>query len=325
MKRLFLYVAIFFLVAIFFVTALTETVKDLNVNKTATVNGKTLRVLRVSPSYDVLVDVDGVTGILPYKSKQAEVNGMTLDLLSIDYINYNYVDMAFKISVPYKCGDKFCNYSETSISCCKDCGCPNGSVCLDNVCRKSECNASEDCDDKNICTVDICGGTPKKCYSTSIISCADDDGCCPENCDFKSDSDCKQCEKDDDCAKSSPCVTIKCLNNSCIGNTTAGCALNSSCYKMGDIVKTDYCSEKMIWAKLKNEGAGCANGYECANKNCSGGFCGGKTMVDSKTSKAPFSLGNISGTVKVIALNVIIIAFLLFYYYHRSKKIETKL
>lgn len=60
------------------------------------------------------------------------------------------------------CGDNSCEPGEEL--CCADCGCEAGYTCLNEVCIKhDQCSVSSDCDDKNQCTIDRCGGFPKTC------------------------------------------------------------------------------------------------------------------------------------------------------------------
>jgi hypothetical protein len=79
---------------------------------------------------------------------------------------------------------------------------PNGVACDDaNACTTAEAcfngactggmpaNQGVMCDDKNDCTAsDVCSNG--KCAGTSIVSCQDADGCCPNGCTLAQDDDC---------------------------------------------------------------------------------------------------------------------------------------
>ncbi|MCD6414139.1 MAG: carboxypeptidase regulatory-like domain-containing protein [Candidatus Diapherotrites archaeon] len=75
------------------------------------------------------------------------------------------------------CCPEGCNYLN-------DTDCPNLDQCLTNA----------DCDDNNVCTMDVCNGTPKMCYNLPITECRDNDGCCPSGCSYVTDNDCSQQE-----------------------------------------------------------------------------------------------------------------------------------
>ncbi len=54
------------------------------------------------------------------------------------------------------------------------------------------CETDADCNDGIVCTIDLCKnpGTERSfCSNPLIVSCIDNDGCCPDNCEA-SDNDC---------------------------------------------------------------------------------------------------------------------------------------
>lgn len=91
-----------------------------------------------------------------------------------------------------QCGDNWCSSGETCErdSCCKgnrtdlerdrnNCGacgnvCNDKLVCINGLCQTEppdQCSTNADCDDKNVCTTDICGGRPRVCYHEPIPYC----------------------------------------------------------------------------------------------------------------------------------------------------------
>lgn len=56
-----------------------------------------------------------------------------------------------------------------------------------------ECYSDEDCDDGDYCTIDTCvdmGFRNAYCSYSEIVTCVNDDSCCPENCIYDNDTDC---------------------------------------------------------------------------------------------------------------------------------------
>ncbi|MBI4448202.1 hypothetical protein HY643_04420 [Candidatus Woesearchaeota archaeon] len=322
-KKLFLFMLLFAGLSLFLVSGLTKTFEGLNVNKTAELNGKTLKILRVSPSFDLFVEVDGVNGIVDYGKKESEVNGMIISILTVDYIGPAYADISLELAVPSKCGDGACNLSETKQSCCKDCGCNKDSLCVGNVCVKEECDSISACNDNNSCTIDTCEGSPKKCVYSPITACVNGDWCCPTSCNSKSDSDCEECQKDEDCEDDNPCTINSCFSNKCLSNLTGGCQLNNTCYQLNAVSGEKYCSEKSEWVFRKNLGAKCIQNYECLDNNCSNSLCGGRRIVVETETDLLDSSG-LSTTSKILIINVGVILILATYYFVRLRKIEAK-
>ncbi|MBN1940832.1 MAG: hypothetical protein JW772_01475 [Candidatus Diapherotrites archaeon] len=78
--------------------------------------------------------------------------------------------------------------------------------------ERDQCTINSNCDDKDDCTTDSCTGSPKKCVYTPITICADNDSCCPSNCNEQNDSDCikNECEENTDCDDSDPSTEDAC-------------------------------------------------------------------------------------------------------------------
>ncbi|MDP2908567.1 MAG: hypothetical protein Q8N77_02055 [Nanoarchaeota archaeon] len=172
--------------------AKTETTKELNINDTATVYGKTLTVLSASSMGQLRVSVDGVEGIVrPGINRTTDINEMYIEILNFTYVDSENIESILKITVNFECGDKSCNISETSVSCCTDCGCEENLKCINNLCQKEECVIDWDCDDNNNCTIDKCSTVPpRSCSNTPITQCISNDTCCPSACGPENDADC---------------------------------------------------------------------------------------------------------------------------------------
>jgi len=110
-----------------------------------------------------------------------------------------------------RCGHQVITDFVAGDSCCpeganstQDSDCP--AVCGNEVVEEGEtCDASiltgpgtcpqtaSDCDDQLSCTIDSVahqGTCQAVCQNTPIVSCQDNDGCCPENCTDSTDNDC---------------------------------------------------------------------------------------------------------------------------------------
>lgn len=187
---------LFFLVIPLVFAVKTETTKVLHFNETATVYGKTLTILHASSDSKVKVSVDGVEGIVSGINRTVNINEMVVNMLNFTYVESESFDVIFDITVDFECGDKACNITETSISCCTDCGCGNNLKCIHNICQKEECVLDSDCDDKDPCTVDKCSTTPPRtCSNTMIARCLGNDSCCPSSCGPVNDTDCTKAEE----------------------------------------------------------------------------------------------------------------------------------
>ncbi|MBM4401112.1 MAG: hypothetical protein FJ045_04090, partial [Crenarchaeota archaeon] len=135
----------------------TKTAEKLNIGSQETVSGKTLTILGAAADGSVKVDVDGKKGVVIYGDYAREINGMRLLITNYTYIDETFVHITMEITVEASCGDGVCdtNLSESSESCCTDCGCTTG-TCINNICKIAECEEDNDCDDDNKCTTDTC-------------------------------------------------------------------------------------------------------------------------------------------------------------------------
>jgi predicted small secreted protein len=104
---------------------------------------------------------------------------------------------------------KSCTYVDghkcVAFKCCGDSGCNDNNEMTIDVCKlpstKSAdcsheaiqtCKTDSDCNDKKALTKDICvKGSISKCVHTNITECEDNDGFCPEGCEYDDDNDCE--------------------------------------------------------------------------------------------------------------------------------------
>lgn len=298
------------------VGAVTETFEKMNIGDTAKVNGKTFTILDVNVNQDFLVKVDGVRGILKYDFTE-EINGMIITIENVTYIDYDYVLARIKIRVDQKCGDSLCNKTESELICCTDCGCEEGYGCVDNICTEISCNNDAECDDDNACTKDVCSTAEKGCENLNILTCENDDGCCPESCIYNLDNDCPkpeveeseseevECGLDEECVDKNPCTEDKCLENKCSYRMKDGCAYNGECLPISKRIEDKYCG-KNGWVDLNEDHAACLVDYECKIGQCIKGLCGG---VDKEKR---------NGIITMAAVMVLVAAIVI--YYNRSSK-----
>ncbi|MCG2718297.1 MAG: hypothetical protein L6408_05615, partial [Nanoarchaeota archaeon] len=151
----------------------TETSTALDINDTFTVHGKTLTILSAERTGKLKVSVDGVEGIVrPGTNRTSNVNEMFIEILNFTYVDSEDIEAILEATVLLECGDDWCNNTETSISCCTDCGCEGNMKCFDNICQVEDCILDFDCDDDNLCTVDECSTTPPRtCSNTLVVNC----------------------------------------------------------------------------------------------------------------------------------------------------------
>ena len=119
-----------------------------------------------------------------------------------------------------ECTEDVCN-TETGV-CSNDsvndntvCGIDG--ICCGGICSSVICSTNTDCDDNNACTINNTCNFPGTCSAscsyTEIISCTDDDGCCPEGCINNFDSD----NFDSDCPAEEDSSCDNCLGGGCDG------------------------------------------------------------------------------------------------------------
>jgi hypothetical protein len=69
-----------------------------------------------------------------------------------------------------------------------------------------ECSTNLDCDDRDVSTQDLCGGTnPKICANTRITTCKSGDNYCPRGCNNAVDEDCEPSNDPNECTTSLDC------------------------------------------------------------------------------------------------------------------------
>ncbi len=274
MKRLFLVLILILILQNVF--AITETKEKLSVNSTATVGGKTLTLVRVTPDH-IKVDVDGVDNNIA-NGGSAEINGMKVDVISLLYVDETYTEVSLKLTVDYECGDANCSKGETSQSCCKDCGCTLGQ-CINNKCATAECKEDKDCNSKDPCTLEKCSSG--RCEKTNITECKGNDSCCPAACSYTNDADCKkeevfstpECNADTECNDNNSCTSDKCSSTKCLHETAKGCDFKGTCYNLSERIDKVYCTGSGMQPQKENKSP-CSNNYECAEDICTDNVCG---------------------------------------------------
>ncbi|MFH1210867.1 MAG: hypothetical protein V1645_03040 [archaeon] len=283
--------------------ALTETKDKLNLNSTATVWGKTIKILDATSEGAVKYEVDGKKDMIIFGELTKETNGMKVNFLNFTYIDETYVVISVELTVNAQCGDGLCdkNMTESNDTCCTDCGCTTGE-CTGNICGIAQCHADEDCDDKNNCTIDRCN-SEKECYTTPTVICNNGDGCCPSECGWENDTDCEKepeiipmCVNDTDCTDDDGCTTDKCEGNpaNCTHTKTEGCSLNRKCYNMTERADDYYCTKEGM-EKQKENKEPCTENYECKENICTKNQCG-------KESKRGLYIGIMVAILTFVAL-----------------------
>lgn len=142
--------------------------------------------------------------------------------------------------VNYCCGDYVCEGEENVLNCPVDCNTPpepNAYCCGDSVCEGEEneivcqydcgCQTSEDCDDDNECTTDICNAGVCENNPVSDNSLCSLGICCSGQCAPAS------CSNDGDCDDSETCTLDVCIapgtcSSSCT-NTWPDCGIADGC------------------------------------------------------------------------------------------------
>jgi len=98
-----------------------------------------------------------------------------------------------KPQTPALCGDGSCVPGESYMTCCTDCGCPQGFICENNNCapaEKDKCLNDKECNDGLNSTIDSCTGKPKTCQHIEITDCIAGDSYCPTGCTYENDAEC---------------------------------------------------------------------------------------------------------------------------------------
>ncbi len=131
--------------------------------------------------------------------------------------------------------------------------CSDGSACTDkDLCAAGKCaGITIDCDDKNVCTTDLCD-TDKGCVHNAISG---------------------ECNDGDDCT-----VGDACKDGACGAGKPKDCDDGNPCTQDTCDVSTGKCAPKIL------DGAPCSDGNACTTPdNCSGDVCkGGPVNCDDK-------------------------------------------
>lgn len=127
------------------------------------------------------------------------------------------------------CDDGECDYVEIN-ACIDDDGCcPKG--CTDDTdCDEqgNECEDASDCPEGESCTEPDC--LNGYCVTVQVISCVNNDGCCPLGCEGK-DNDCQEteCDDDEDCEENQKCADSSCVLMTCSEQQGSICQSNEMC------------------------------------------------------------------------------------------------
>ncbi|MCD4740121.1 carboxypeptidase-like regulatory domain-containing protein [archaeon] len=178
------------------------------------------------------------------------------------------------------------NCSNEAVQVCQsgdDC-CPLGCAYVnDTDCSEEDfCNSAADCYDADNCTFDSC--LSGSCSNPQIVTCKDDDDCCPTGCDHTDDNDCvviDECDNNADCDDDDDCTNDVCASGEpreCSNTQITSCTNNddccpSSCTNLND----NDCSCSVA--------SDCNDSNECTIDTCSGGSCS-NTNAANNTSCA---------------------------------------
>ncbi len=303
MRFLYAVIAVFLLIALL-PNAMAETV-TLKAGGSKVVFGKNISLVAAYSEF-VTVNVDGMQKDIDVFVVQNETSiGFSSRTVKVSGINITVSDIfegqqtaELIVEANFVCGDKICSSAETSAICCKDCNCSSGYSCTDNQCIESilnQCSSSAECNDNNICTIDLCEGIPRKCYNTEIVLCADNDDCCPAKCYYENDSDCPrnktklECFSARDCIDADACTIDYCDSGKCMHEKKDGCSFNQTCFPFNFTETVDgtasYCAAAG-WQKQKKSNHECKENFECLSNLCEQGKCKGaeKEIVQGKKS-----------------------------------------
>lgn len=139
-----------------------------------------------------------------------------------------------------------------------------------------ECQTNSDCNDNNPSTNDVCSGSPKRCSNTNIVSCINEDNYCPPNCDFALDTDCDECNSNQDCDDNNACTQDTCSGNPkrCTNEqTSSGCNLEGTCVPIGTRTENQFCGVDNAFINQQSGETNCNNNYECESNICADGQC----------------------------------------------------
>lgn len=282
-KRVIMYIILFLFWAY---SVASATVSDLymTTGQNVTVNGKLIVFLFPIQNGNTVFSVDGEWVKVPL-NKTVFGNGAKITLKEADS---NYAIAT--IDVEFACGNSVCESAEAGGgSCCKDCGCLSGYLCVENRCvisSQNACASDRDCDDNNLCTKDTCSGAPRSCINTPISTCSNSDGCCLNNCNVYNDNDCLvSCVHDSQCEDNNPCTIDKCNERSCTNLNAGGCNIDGACIKNTTTTQGSYCFNSVM-ALQKRSNEACEYDFECVSYDCRGKRCRGDEPPAEGTKKA---------------------------------------
>ncbi|MBN2368054.1 hypothetical protein JXC34_03470, partial [Candidatus Woesearchaeota archaeon] len=194
---------------------------------------------------------------LPYFKSVAEE--MSFEKTGVSFIleSKDYDTELITISPLEICGNGKCDGTETSDSCCRDCGCSGSLSCVQDSCIEVK--------EEEIPAVDV----------EEDVPCADDDDICPEGCTQEEDNDCGFCRTVEDCEDGLACTIDRCEGDpkACIRETKKGCESDGECVPQGDVSKTKYCDTDNVLKDKKEFGDTCDLDYECVSDFCGDGIC----------------------------------------------------
>jgi len=182
------------------------------------------------------------------------------------------------LCIPLTCGNGIVEELEE----CDDVNEVSGDGCERN-CLFS-CHQNDDCDDSNVCTVDLCntGGNGKICEYEPRAGPCDDGLFCTRDDQCNDMGECSGIE--DVCEDDYACTGDICdeASDSCSNPVTSGwCLINGTCYEDGETNPDNPCEEcssassSSAWSYAA-AGSACSDGYSCTDDACDGsGSCTG--------------------------------------------------
>ena len=218
-----------------------------------------------------------ISGCCTSSSQCSDSNICTTDLCSSNVCSHSIINNCCTSSSQCDdsnacttdlCSSNVC--SNTPFACISNDGCcPAGcNIGNDNDCKT--CTSNSQCDDGNVCTLNVCSGnvctypTISGCC-TSSSQCSDSNVCttdlCSSNtCSHSIISNC--CTSSLDCGDNNACTTDSCSNNVCV-HTAVTCNDNNAC-------TTDTCSTSL---GCQYTPLNCDDSNACTTDTCSGGIC----------------------------------------------------
>ena len=218
------------------------------------IEGKEVKIISIQES-KILISVGEEKAILSLNEREI-INGIEILLTEIVYIGDETSSASIDTKLTYSCGDNICSESESSETCCKDCGCSGSQKCSeDNICIVPECLLDNECNDLNDLTDDscldyICKHKEIKCEKDS--ECNDYD---EETEDICIKSKCQNlppvCRTDADCEDTNPCTLDQCIDKDCQYKQMENCAPPKETKEVKDeVIKFSEDSKQGLFSKL---------------------------------------------------------------------------